>query len=78
MDITYYARKNGNMKWLEKLFGMPTEVSPVEKVIDKLPHDGEVEKVYQARWVWYHTILAAEIFFTNILLIAILIVVSVK
>ena len=52
------------------------ENSPVEKVIDKLPHDGEVEKVYQARWVWYHTILAVEIAFTNILLLAILVVLS--
>jgi len=32
-----------------------------------------VNKVYQSRWVWYHTILAAEIFLTNILLIAILV-----
>jgi hypothetical protein len=66
------------MKWLNKLFGMPVEVSPVEKVIERLPHDGEVEKVYQARWVWYHTILAVEIAFTNILLLAILVVVSFK
>jgi hypothetical protein len=66
------------MKWLEKVFGLPTEVSPVEKVIEHLPHEGEVNKVYEARWVWYHTILAVEIFFTNILLIAILIVMSVK
>ena len=66
------------MKWLEKLFGMPVDQSPVEKVIDKLPHDGEVEKVYQARWVWYHTILAVEIFFTNILLLALLVVTSLK
>jgi len=57
---------------------MPVEVSPVEKVIEKLPADGEVTKVYEARWVWYHTILAVEIAFTNILLLAILIVVSVK
>ena len=66
------------MKWLNRLFGMPVEVSPVEKVIEKLPHDGEVEKVYQARWVWYHTILAVEIAFTNILLLAILVVLSFK
>ena len=66
------------MKWINKLFGMPVEVSPVEKVIEKLPHDGEVEKVYQARWVWYHTILAVEIAFTNILLLAILVVMSFK
>jgi len=64
------------MGWLNKLLGLPVEVSPVEKVIDKLPQDGEVEKVYQARWVWYHTILAVEIAFTNILLLAILVVLS--
>jgi len=66
------------MKWVDKLFGLPVEESPVEKVIERLPQDGEVNKVYEARWVWYHTILAVEIFFTNILLLAILIVVSVK
>lgn len=66
------------MKWMEKLFGLPVEDSPVEKVIDKLPHDGEVNKVYEARWVWYHTILAVEIAFTNLLLLAILVVVSFK
>ena len=66
------------MKWVDKLFGLPVEESPVEKVIERLPQDGEVNKVYEARWVWYHTILAVEIFFTNILLLAILIVLSVK
>ena len=66
------------MKWLQRLFGTPLEQSPVERVIEHLPHEGEVTKVYEARWVWYHTILAVEIFLTNILLIAILIVVSVK
>ena len=57
---------------------MPVESSPVEKVIDKLPHNGEVNKVYEARWVWYHTILAVEIAFTNILLLAILVVQIIK
>jgi len=71
-------RENTEMKWVQTLLGLPTENSPVEKIIEKLPDDGEVEKVYQARWVWYHTILAVEIFFTNILLLAILVVVSLK
>ena len=66
------------MKWLERLFGLPVEVSPVEQVISKLPESEEVDKVYQARWVWYHTILAVEILFTNILLLAILVVLSFK
>ena len=36
------------------------------------------EEIYRARWVWYHTILAIEIMFTNILLIAILVAVLLK
>ncbi len=66
------------MGWLNKLFGLPVESSPVEKVIDKLPDSEEVDKVYQARWVWYHTILAIEIAFTNVLLILILFVLAFK
>ena len=66
------------MKWLDKLMGIPIEESPVEKVIDKLPSDGEVNKVYEARWVWYHTILAVEIAFTNVLLLLILAVLAFK
>jgi len=56
--------------------GVPVEESPVEKVIEKLPPN--VDEVYKARWVWYHTILAGEIFLTNILLIALIIVVAIK
>lgn len=43
-------------------------------IIEKGVDHPEVSKVYQARWVWYHTILAVEIFFTNVLLAAILVV----
>jgi hypothetical protein len=66
------------MKWLNKLFGMPVTESPVEKVIERLPQEGEVTKVYEARWVWYHTILAVEIAFTNVLLLLILAVTAFK
>jgi hypothetical protein len=66
------------MKWIDRLMGIPIEESPVEKVIDKLPSDGEVNKVYEARWVWYHTILAVEIAFTNVLLLLILAVLAFK
>ena len=65
-------------KWWNKLIGVPVSESPVEKLIDKLPETEEVEKVYQARWVWYHTILAVELLFTNLLLLALLVVVSFK
>jgi len=49
-----------------------------ETIVNKLPKEGEVQKVYEARWVWYHTILAAEIFLTNILLLAILVTLAIK
>ena len=68
------------LNWLDKIMGIPVEESPVEKMIEKLP-DGQnvhVDEVYKARWVWYHTILAIEIAFTNILLIAILFTLAVK
>lgn len=69
------------LKWLDKLMGIPIEENPVDKaIVEKLP-DGEnqhVDEVYKARWVWYHTILAIEIAFTNILLLLILFVLAVK
>ena len=66
------------MKWIDKLFGLPVAESPVEKVIERLPQNEEVNKVYEARWVWYHTILAIEIAFTNVLLLLILAVLAFK
>ena len=58
---------------------MEESANPVdETIVNKIPQDGEVQKVYEARWVWYHTILAAEIFLTNILLLAILVTVALK
>lgn len=72
------------MSWYKKLLKrLETDVeeNPLDKVIvEKLPgSDNEhVQEVYKARWVWYHTILAVEIAFTNILLIAILVAVVLK
>lgn len=47
------------------------------KIVDRAQEPTELE-IYKARWVWYHTILAAEIFLTNVLLIAILLVLAFK
>jgi hypothetical protein len=61
--------------------GIPLEENPVDKtIVEKLPNgdNRHVDEVYKARWVWYHTILAVEIAFTNILLVAILFVLAVK
>ena len=68
-------------KWLDRLMGIPLEENPVDKtIVEKLPNgdNRHVDEVYKARWVWYHTILAGEIFLTNILLIALIIVVAIK
>ena len=53
------------MRWLDNL------------IIKRAGYATE-EEIYRARWVWYHTILAIEIMFTNILLIAILVAVLLK
>ena len=45
---------------------------------DTDPSEVSIENAYKTRWIWYHTILALEILMTNILLIAILIVLSIK
>ena len=68
-------------KWLDKLMGIPVEENPVDKaIVEKLPdgNNQHVDEVYKARWVWYHTILAIEIAFTNVLLLLILFVLAVK
>jgi hypothetical protein len=73
------------MEWFNKIRGKvnenlerPVEENPLDQVIVNKGSHPEVNKVYEARWVWYHTILAVEIAFTNILLLGILIVLSVK
>ena len=61
--------------------GIPVEENPVDKaIVEKLPdgNNQHVDEVYKARWVWYHTILAIEIAFTNVLLLLILFVLAVK
>ena len=63
--------------WINGMLSRPVEENPLDREIVKMKHE-EVDKVYQARWVWYHTILAFEIAFTNILLIAILMVLAFK
>mgnify|MGYP005631254457 CR=1 FL=1 len=73
------------MAWIESIrnkfttqLERPVEDNPLDKVIVEKGDHPEVNKVYEARWVWYHTILAVEIFFTNILLVGILITLVIK
>ena len=72
------------MSWLS-LFNKQKEEKVEEKkiVIDMMEDDVDPEEVtianaYKTRWIWYHTILAIEIFTTNIILIAILVLLAIK
>jgi hypothetical protein len=54
------------------------EHNPLDRIIvEKGSDHPEVEKVYQARWVWYHTILAIEIFCTNLFLMVIIVMLGI-
>ena len=60
-----------------------TEVKQETIVIDMMkddvdPNELTIENAYKTRQIWYHTILAIEIAFTNVLLIAILAVLAFK
>ena len=69
--------KDGVMKAMES----DLEKNPIDRAITQhLPaaDNKVVQDVYQARWVWYHTILAIELFFTNLLLFLLLVVELIK
>tara|TARA_B100000212_G_scaffold185622_1_gene140078 strand:- start:1274 stop:1468 length:195 start_codon:yes stop_codon:yes gene_type:complete len=63
------------MKWWETLWKQD-----VEKDVWKDPDPAEVtvDNAYKTRWIWYHTILGIGMFMTNILLIAILLLLAIK
>ena len=70
------------MDWLTKFWRKP-EVKQETLVIDMMkddvdPQELTIENAYKTRWIWYHTILAIGIFFTNVLLVAILLLLAIK
>lgn len=54
------------------------EGNVIDKIIVDKGNTPTAHEIYRARWVWYHSILAFEIFLTNILLIALIIVTALK
>jgi len=50
----------------------------LDKIITRRAGKTEEEEIYQARWVWYHTILCGLIFISVILQIAILLAIILK
>ena len=77
------------MSWIEKYVKINRKTvqkeqeTPEPIVIDMMkddvdPEEVTIENAYKTRWIWYHTILAIEILFTNILLVAILLLIAFK
>jgi|TARA_B110000858_G_scaffold65659_1_gene76098 hypothetical protein len=71
------------MDWFTKFWKKPEVQKQETLVIDMMsddidPNEITIENAYKTRWIWYHTILAIGIFFTNILLIAILLLLAIK
>ena len=66
------------MKWksiVDTLWSSPEETK-AERDAD--PDDLSVENAYKTRWIWYHTILAGLMFFANIIMFGIFILLAVK
>jgi hypothetical protein len=71
------------MNWLTKFWRKPEVQQQETLVIDMMKDDVDpaeltIENAYKTRWIWYHTILAIGIFFTNVLLISILLLLAIK
>ena len=71
------------MDWLTKFWRKPEVQQQETLVIDMMKDDVDpaeltIENAYKTRWIWYHTILAIGIFFTNVLLISIFLLLAIK
>ena len=67
-------------KLYQILWGSREEDDLVKKQIDDSPDpdDLTIENAYKTRWIWYHTILAGLMFFANIIMFGIFILLAVK
>tara|TARA_B100000900_G_C20500206_1_gene683389 strand:+ start:204 stop:425 length:222 start_codon:yes stop_codon:yes gene_type:complete len=70
-------------KWWQILWGSKQEdelIKEVAKNTDGSPDPDEltIENAYKTRWIWYHTILGLLMFFANIILFGIFILLAIK
>jgi hypothetical protein len=75
------------IKWFQKLIERPLKENKFDQTVmhnlpvmdeEADPSDLTLENAYRTRWIWYHTILAILIFFTNLILFGIFILLAVK
>ena len=66
-------------KWYQILWGSKEE-DELMKNSDNSPDPDEltIENAYKTRWIWYHTILAGLMFFANIIMFGIFILLAIK
>ena len=66
-------------KWYQILWGSKEEDELVRNSDGSPdPDDSTIENAYKTRWIWYHTILGLLMFFANIVLIAIFLLLAIK
>ena len=66
-------------KWYQILWGSKEEDELVRNPDGSPdPDDLTIENAYKTRWIWYHTILGLLMFFANIVLIAIFLLLAIK
>ena len=66
-------------KWYQILWGSKEEDELVRNSDGSPdPDDLTIENAYKTRWIWYHTILAGLMFFANIIMFGIFILLAVK
>lgn len=67
-------------KWYNMLWGSKEEDELVKEQVEKSPDPADltIENAYKTRWIWYHTILGLLMFFANIVLIAIFLLLAIK
>ena len=68
-----------NKNWKEILWGSKEEKRIEEQFnSDADPAELSIVNAYKTRWIWYHTILAVELFLVIIVQLCILLLLAVK
>ncbi len=66
-------------KWYQILWGSKKEAELERRLSNKAdPSELTIENAYKTRWIWYHTILAGLMFFANIIMLAIFLLLAIK
>ena len=65
------------MKWWETLWKQNPE-RDIDTFKEPDPDDLSIDNAYKTRWIWYHTILAVELFLVIIVQLCILLLLAIK